>query len=282
MTSSATHIRRPLPPRPHALDPDVLLTVAGPAWDQARSAWNLSVDQQPAAIGIPRTTEEVLALVRFAGERGMRVAPQATGHGAACLGSLEDSLLLRTTKMRSVRVDPRSRAAWAQAGALWTDVTALAGGHGLAALAGSAPDVGVIGYTLGGGLSWLGRRYGLAANSIARAEVVTGDGRLLHVDADREPELFWALRGGGGSYGVVTALEFDLYPVSAVYAGAMLWPTAARRRGPRGLELTGWPRSPDEVTSVGRLLRIPPMPDLPPALSGRRSGGHRSDVHRWR
>lgn len=268
MTSSATHVRRPLPPRPHALDPDVLLTVAGPAWDQARSAWNLSVDQQPAAIGIPRTTEEVLALVRFAGERGMRVAPQATGHGAACLGSLEDSLLLRTTKMRSVRVDPRSRAAWAQAGALWTDVTALAGGHGLAALAGSAPDVGVIGYMLGGGLSWLGRRYGLAANSIARAEVVTGDGRLLHVDADREPELFWALRGGGGSYGVVTALEFDLYPVSAVYAGAMFWPL---QRAAGVLKAwTDWlAQVPDEVTSVGRLLRIPPMPDLPPALSGR-------------
>jgi hypothetical protein len=268
MTSSVTHIRRPIPPRPHALDPDVLLTVAGPGWDQARSAWNLSVDQQPAAIGMPRTTEEVLALVRFASDRGLRVAPQATGHGAACLGSLEDSLLLRTSKMRSARVDPRSRTAWAQAGAIWMDVTALAGGHGLAALAGSAPDVGVIGYMLGGGLSWLGRRYGLAANSIARAEVVTGDGRRLDVDADQEPELFWALRGGGGSYGVVTALEFDLYPVSAVYAGAMFWPL--QRAGEVLEAWTHWlAQVPDEVTSVGRLLRIPPMPGLPPTLSGR-------------
>src|SRR5262249_54986904 len=213
MTSSAASIRRPLPPRSHALDPDVLLTPAQPGWDPARMAWNLAVDERPAAIGGPTTAEDVAALIAVARDRGLRVAPQATGHSAAPLTGLDGSLLLRTSRMRTVRVDPRASTAWVQAGALWMDVAPLAGAHGLAPLAGSAPDVGVIGYTLGGGLSWLSRRYGLAANSVRRAEVVTADGSILEVDADHDPDLFWALRGGGGSYAVVTALEFYLYPV---------------------------------------------------------------------
>ena len=268
MTSSAAPLRRPLPPRPHALDPDVLLTPGQPDFDQARRAWNLAVDQRPAAIGIPRSSDDVIALIRFAREHGLRVAPQATGHSAACLTALDGSLLLKTSRMRSATIDPQGRTATVQAGAQWIDVSSLAAEHGLAPLAGSSPDVGVVGSMLGGGLSWLGRRYGLAANGIRRAEVITSAGERLEVDARRNQELFWALRGGGGAYAVVTELEFELHPVASVYAGVLLWPLD------RAAEILGawihWlAQVPDELTSAGRLLRIPPLPFVAPELSGR-------------
>lgn len=251
-----------------ALDRDVLLTPDAPGWDRARRAWNLAVDQRPAAIGVPRGTDDVVALVRFAREHGLRVAPQATGHQAATLDSLHESLLLKTALMRTVHVNAQDGTARAEAGAQWQDVVALAEGQGLAPLAGSAPDVGVVGYTLGGGLSWLSRRFGLAVNSVLRAEVVTADGASLTVDADNEPDLFWALRGGGGSYAIVTALEFELRPVTAVYGGALLWPMQRAEE-----VLVAWQlwlaQAPDEVTSVARLLRIPELPDVAPALRGR-------------
>ena len=255
-------------PASRRLGPGVLLTPDRPEWDRTRAAWNLAIDQRPAAIGVPRTTDDVVSLVRFAREQGLRIAPQATGHQASCLGPLDGSLLLRTAFMSSVHVDVQARTARAEAGAVWRDVVGLAEPHGLAPLAGSAPDVGVVGYSLGGGLSWLSRRYGLAVNSVRRAEVVTADGGLLTVDADNEPDLFWALRGGGGSYAIVTALEFKLHPVSAVYGGALLWPMD------RASEvLFAWQlwlaQAPDELASVARLLRIPELPDLPPPLQGR-------------
>jgi hypothetical protein len=269
MTSrTAPSLNGPPPSSSLQEDPSALLTPERPEWDRARVAWNLAVDQRPAAIGLPRTTDDVVALVRFARERDLRVAPQATGHQASCLGRLDESLLLKTAHMRNVSVDAQARTACAQAGALWQDVVALAQAHGLAPLAGSSPDVGVVGYTLGGGLSWLSRRFGLAVNSVRRMEVVTADGARLTVDADCEPDLFWALRGGGGSYAIVTALEFDLHPVGAVYGGALLWPMKAAEE-----VLLAWQlwlaQVPDEVTSVARLLRIPELPDIPPPLRGR-------------
>jgi FAD/FMN-containing dehydrogenase len=145
----------------------------------------------------------------------MRIAPQGTGHGSEPLEPLQDAMLLRTVRMRGVRIDPAARIARTEAGALWQDVTVPAGQHGLAALAGSSPNVGVTGYTLGGGMGWLARRYGLAANSVTAADIVTPDGRLRRADADHDPDLLWAVKGGGGSVGVVTALEMRLYPVRA-------------------------------------------------------------------
>ncbi len=140
--------------------------------------------------------------------------------------------------------------------------------HGLAALHGSAPDVGVVGYTLGGGVSWLGRRHGLASNSVTALELVTAAGEVVRADAETEPDLFWALRGGGGSFGIVTAIEFRLYPVESVNAGWLIWPwDEATRVLTRWAEWTG--DVPDEVTSVGRLLQVPPLPDLPDAVRGR-------------
>ncbi len=148
------------------------------------------------------------------------------------------------------------------------EVTQAAAEHGLAALAGSSPDVGVVGYSLGGGLSWLARKHGLATNSITAVELVTADGRLVRADADNEPELFWAVRGGGGNFGVVTSIDFRLYPITEVYAGWLIWPLE------RATEvLTAWQEwtetVPDEMTSVGRLLNIPPLPEVPEPLRGR-------------
>ena len=239
-----------------------------PGYDQARQAWNLAVDERPAVVVTAESAADVVHAVRFARAQGMRIAPQGTGHGAEPLEPLDGAMLLRTLRMRGVRIDPAARTARAEAGALWQDVTVPAGEHGLAALAGSSPNVGVTGYTLGGGLGWLARRYGLAANSVTAAELVTPDGRLVRADAEHEPDLFWAVRGGGGSVGVVTALQMRLYPVRDLYAGALFFPI---QRSSEVLhawrEWTG--TVPDEVTSIGRILRFPPLLEVPEPMRGR-------------
>jgi hypothetical protein len=206
--------------------------------------------------------------MRFARSEEMRVAPQSTGHGALPLESLDGAMLLSTSRMRRVDIYPATRTVRAEAGSQWEDVTAPAGEYGLAALAGTSSNVGVTGYTLGGGMGWLARRYGLAANSVTAVEVVTPDGRLVRADADHEPDLFWAVRGGGGSVGVVSALEMTLYPVPELYAGALFFPIE------RAFEVLHTWRQwtdtvPDELTSLGRILRLPPVPEVPEVLRGR-------------
>lgn len=235
-------------------------------WDEARRAWNLAVDQRPAAVAFPETAGDVAAIVEFARSNGLRVAPQGTGH-AASPGLLDDSVLVKTSRMRGVRIDAAGRRARVEAGALWIEVTTAAAEHGLAALAGSAPTVGVVGYTLGGGLGWLGRRYGFAANSVQAVELVTADGRLIKADREHHADLFWALRGGGGSFGVVTAIEFALYPVRDVYAGALFWPIERSREILRAWRK--WVQDvPNEVSSVGRIMRFPAIPAVPEPLRG--------------
>jgi FAD binding domain-containing protein/berberine-like enzyme len=238
-------------------------------FDEARGAWNLAVDQRPAAVVFAESSADVVATVQFAQENGQRVAPQGTGHNAAPLGSLEDTILLKTERMRGVRIDPVARVARVEAGVVWLDVVRAAARHGLAALAGSSPDVGVVGYTLGGGVSWLGRNYGLSANNVQAIELVTADGRFVRTDRDIEPDLFWALRGGGGSFGVVTAIEIQLFPVTEVYAGILWYPIQ------RGAEvLHAWRELaegdiPDELTTVGRYLQLPPLPEIPEPVRGK-------------
>jgi hypothetical protein len=251
-----------------ATDLDGALVRPGDAtWDAARQAWHLAVDQRPIAVVIAESASDIVAVVEAARELGLRLAPQSTGHNAGPLGDLAGTILLKTSAMRAVQIDPVNRIARVEAGALWMDVTGAAAEHGLAALAGSAPDVGVAGYTLGGGLSWLARSHGLAANSVVAIEVVTADGVRRRVDADHDPDLFWALRGGGGSFGIVTALEFRLFPIAEVHAGVLFWPL--ERAGEVLQAWRAWlPSVPDSVTSVGRVLRFPPLPDLPPHLRG--------------
>jgi FAD/FMN-containing dehydrogenase len=221
---SATHTPSPRRGKPERSVADKLVLPDDPRWQQARRAWNLAVEQQPAAVGLPESVDDVIAMIAYSAERGLRVAPQSTGHAAGALDDLSRTLLLRTSSMRGARVDPDARTAQVHAGTTWAEVTAAAAPHGLAALAASAADVGVLGYTLAGGVSWLSRRYGLASNSVTAAEVVTAHGAHIRTDSRHEPDLFWALRGGGGNFGVVTALEFTLYPLRDAYAGALFWP----------------------------------------------------------
>ena len=237
-------------------------------YDLARRAWNLAVDQRPALVAFPADAADVRAVVDFARVRGLRVAPQGTGHNASPLPRLDDVILLSTQRMRGVEIDVERRIARVAAGTLWIEVTEASSPHGLAPRSGSSPDVGVIGYTLGGGLSWLGRKYGLAANSVTAIELVTADGRFVRATADHEADLFWALRGGGGNLGVACAMEFRLYEEPAVYAGMLLWPAEAAREVLAAW--VEWTRTvPDEVTTSARILHVPPLPELPEVVRGR-------------
>ncbi len=148
-------------------------------YDEHRKPWNRAVDQRPVAVAFPRTDEDVVTLVDHARKRGLELAPQATGHGAGATGTLERTILVSTKHMRGVRIDPNTRIARVRAGNVWSDVTVPAALYGLAPLAGSAPDVGIVGYTLGGGLGWLARAHGWACNSVTAIELVTADGRLV-------------------------------------------------------------------------------------------------------
>jgi FAD/FMN-containing dehydrogenase len=238
-------------------------------WDQARQAWNLAVDQRPVGVVYAESVDDVVATVEFASRNGLRIAFNAGGHNG---GPIDwgggDTLLLKTERMRGIEIDAEAKRARVEAGVLGRPLAQAAGEHGLCYLAGTSPDAGVVGYTLGGGMSWMIRKYGLAANSVLSAELVTGDGRHVRVDDEHEPDLFWAVRGGGGNFGAVTALELKLYPHSEIYAGCLFWPIE------RATEvLNAWrdwiDTVPDECESIGRMLQFPDVDFLPDHLRGR-------------
>jgi hypothetical protein len=246
-----------------------LVTPGDVRFDEARRAWNLAVDQQPAAVVFPESASDVAAAVRLAVDAGQRVAAQGTGHGAATLGPLDDTILVKTERMRGLSVDPVARIARAEAGVRMLELVQAAGQHGLAPLGGTSGSIGVIGYTLGGGLSLFGRKYGLAANRVRAIELVTADGRLVRADRDHEPALFWALCGGGGNFGVVTAIELELVAITHAYAGILWYPIERA-----GEVLHAWAEltradPPDELATAGRFLRLPPIPEIPEALRGK-------------
>jgi FAD/FMN-containing dehydrogenase len=239
-----------------------------PDYHGARMPWNVAVDLRPAAVAFPRSAADVQAVVTAAVGAGLRVAPQSTGHNASPLGALDDVVLVKTTAMRAVTVDPVARTARVESGALWMDVVEATEPHGLTSLHGSSPDVGVTGYSLGGGIGWYARKLGMQTNSITAIEIVLADGSLVRVDETDDRGLFWALRGGGGNFGVVTALEFDLYPIETAYAGMLVWD---RRDAEKALR--GWARwaidAPSEVTTAFRVLNVPPLPEIPELVRGR-------------
>ena len=193
------------------------------------------------------------------------------------MADLSESILVKTEDMTGVEVDPGTGRARALAGALSRDVMNAAAEHGRAGLCGSSPDVGIVGYTLGGGIGWLGRKHGIQANALTAVELVTADSELVRADAETDGDLFWALRGGGGNFGVVTAIEFDLIPVAEVHAGMLAWPWERSEE-----VLKRWaewaPGAPDEITTSARILQFPPIPDVPEFLRGRNlvmiDGGH--------
>jgi hypothetical protein len=181
------------------------------------------------------------------------------------LSSLEDAILVKTERMRGIEVDPDAQTARVEAGVLVLELSQAAQAHGLSSMPGSSPDVGVIGFTLGGGLSWLGRRYGFACNRVRAIELVGADGEARTVDGENDPDLFWALRGGGGDYAIVTALHLNLVPIADVYAGALLYPAALGADAVRVYR--DWAANVgDDVTSVVRFIRPPDLPDVPEPL----------------
>jgi hypothetical protein len=237
-------------------------------WDEVRLAWNLAADQRPEAVAFVESADDVATTVGFAAANNLKVAGQGTGHGAAALAALDGTILLKTERMRGIEVDPDAQTARVEAGVLVAELSGAAQAHGLSSMPGSSPDVGVTGYTLGGGLSWLGRRYGFACNRVRAIELVTADGEPRTVDAENEPDLFWALRGGGGGYAIVTALQLNLLPISEIYAGALVFPAELGADAVRAYR--DWAAGvADDVTSVVRFVTPPPIPDVPEPIRGR-------------
>jgi hypothetical protein len=240
-----------------------------PGWDEARQSWNTAVDQHPVAVVQAASVADVQATVRHARAAGLRVAPQATGHGSEALAPLGGAILLKTSALDAIAVDPAARTATVGAGAQASAVADAAGAHGLAPVLGLAATVGVAGLSLGGGVGWLSRLHGLAANQVVAFEVVTAAGEALRVDAEHEPDLFWALRGGGGRFAIVTGLEVALHPVGEATAGMVAWP--AQRTGEVLEALRGWAAgAPDQASAVLRILSLPPLDVIPEPIRGRR------------
>ena len=239
-----------------------------PGWDDARQAYNLAVDQRPRAVVHAADAADVQAVMRAARAAGLRVAPQGTGHGCGAMASLDEAILLRVDRLGGLEIDAAARRVRAGTGVRWGEVTASLDAHGLAALAGTSPTARVAGYTLGGGIGFLARAHGLACNAVEAVEIVTADGELRRADASSDADLFWAVRGGGGNFGVVTAIEFRVVPAPEVFAGALFWDVT---RAPE--VLTAWtewiPDAPDTLTSTARVLQFPPIPDIPEPFRGR-------------
>jgi hypothetical protein len=243
-----------------------------PAYEQLVSAWNLAVEMRPAAVVAVRNSADVAETVAFARQAGMTVGVQATGHGA--VSSLAGHLLIVTRDLDEVTVHPAESWARAGAGVKWKAVIEAAAPHGLAPLNGSSSDVGVVGYTTGGGVGPMARTFGLASDRVRAFEVVTGDGVLRRVTPDRHQDLFFALRGGKGAGGIITAVEFDLLPVPTFYGGALYFdgadiPAVIDRWRSWSAEL------PEAATTSFVILQLPDAPGFPPPLAGRMSIGIR-------
>ncbi|MEU4579655.1 FAD-binding oxidoreductase [Nonomuraea sp. ATR24] len=248
-------------------EPGTLIASPGdPAYEAATHVFNLAGPLRPVAATTARTVDQVRAAIRHARAAGLGVRAHSTGHGAPAGRPMDGDLLIRTRMDGEVEIDAARRVARVPAGTAWAAVVTAAAAHGLAAPHGSAPTVGVVGYLLRGGLSFYGRKHGLAANSVLAIELVTADGEARRVDAASDPELFWALRGGGGGFGVVTAVEVGLFPAARVVTGAAYWPAA---HAPR--LLSAWRRwaldAPWEAGTSLRVMNLPPLPEIPPALS---------------
>lgn len=229
------------------------------------AGFNTAVTHRPALVVAATSASDVAAAVRHANAEGLEVTVQATGHGA--VEPAEGTVFVSTRRMQGVRLDPVARVARVEAGVRWRSVIDAAVPHGLAPLSGSSSGVGVVGYTLGGGMGHLARQHGFAADHVRSLDLVTRDGEVRTVTATSDPELFREIRGGRDRFGIVTALEFDLFPVPRFFGGAMLF------TGPAVGEVlhafaTWAPTMPEEVTTSVALLRLPPVDDVPPPLRG--------------
>ncbi len=229
------------------------------------ATFNLAIVHTPQIVVGATSAADVAAAVTWASDRRLPIAVQGAGHGA--VAGVHDALLVSTSRLSDVTVDPDRRLARVGAGARWADVLAAAAPHGLAGVSGSATSVGVVGFVLGGGMGPLSRQYGFGADLVRSIELVTPDGQIVVADEHTNPDLFWALRGGKGNFGIVTAIELELVPVTDIYGGAVFFAGHSARDVLHSFR-TWAPTLPDQAGTSIALLRLPPSPLLPPQLSG--------------
>jgi FAD/FMN-containing dehydrogenase len=246
-----------------------LISADDAEYDGARALWNGAIDRRPRLIARCIGSADVVKAVRFARDHDLEIAIRGGGHNVAGTAGCDDGIVIDLSAMRAVRVDHAGRSAWVQGGALWGDVDHETQAHALATTGGIISHTGVAGLTLGGGVGWLMRKHGLTVDNLLAADVVTADGELLHASADRHPDLFWALRGGGGNFGVVTGFEFRLHPLGpSVLAGPVVWDASD------AAEVLRFYRdfvrdAPDELGTVVRFGTAPPLAVIPAHLHWR-------------
>jgi FAD/FMN-containing dehydrogenase len=245
-----------------------LVTAGAEQYDDARSIWNGAHDAHPAAVIRCAGVADVLRGVEFARSQGLPLALRGGGHSIPGFSTTDGGIVLDLSPMRGIRVDPASRRVVAEAGCLWSDLDHETQAFGLALTGGLVSTTGIAGFTLGGGLGWLVRRSGPTSDALVGADVVTADGQLVHASADEHPDLFWALRGGGGNFGVVTAFEYALQEVGpTVFSGVTFYSGDAAEDILRGYR-QACADAPDELTTLLNLAIAPPAPFLPEAVHG--------------
>ena len=248
-----------------------VITSRDEGYDEARRAWNGDFhDRMPALVVRARDAGDVAAAVGFARSNDLPIAVRGGGHSIAGFSTVDGGIVIDLGLMNHVRVDPGTARATVGGGAVWSDVDTATQEHGLATTGGLISTTGVAGYTLGGGIGWTMRKFGLAADNLAAADVVTADGRLVHTSETENPELLWGLRGGGGNFGIVTEFEFYLHPLGPeVYAGVIFYPADADRDLLRAFR--EWSEdAPDEITGVVNLTTAPPLPAIPEEWHGKK------------
>ncbi len=235
------------------------------AYDAARKVYNGMIDRHPAIIAQCTNESDVIEALRFGKEQGLLIAVRGGGHNGGGLGICDGGLVIDLSGIRHVKVDPEKKIVIVGGGCTWADVDKATHEHGLATPSGIISSTGVGGLTLGGGLGYLTRKYGLTIDNLLAADVVLANGELVHVSADEHPDLFWALRGGGGNFGIVTSFTFQCHDVSLIYGGPMLW------EQDRAAEILKWYRqfineAPDELNGFFAFLVVPPGPPFPEHL----------------
>jgi hypothetical protein len=235
-------------------------------YDQARTVFVGGIDRRPAAIVLPRNSVEVAQVVSLARESGIELAIRSGGHSAAGHSIVDGGLVLDLAAMREIDFDLERRTAWAQTGLTAGEYTTAAGEHGLATGFGDAASVGIGGITLGGGVGYLSRMLGLTIDSLLAAEIVTADGQILEIDTDNHPDLFWAIRGGGGNFGVVTRLKFRLHEVDRVVGGMLMLPATGDVVRSFVAQAEA---APDELSTIANVTPAPPMPFVPAEHHGK-------------
>jgi FAD/FMN-containing dehydrogenase len=235
------------------------------AYDVARQVHNRAFDRRPAVIVRAADADDVASTVALARETGLELAVRSGGHSLAGHGTGDDAIVIDLSSMKALHIDPERRLAWAEAGLTAGEYTVAAAAHGLATPFGDAASVGLGGITTGGGVGWLTRKLGMTIDSLVAVDLVTADGRQVTVSEDEHPDLFWAVRGGGGNFGVVTRFQFRLHPVDTILGGALFLPlTEDVLRGLVPIAAS----APEELTTIASVMRIPPLPFVAPELHG--------------